>query len=177
MTFREARDTNKIRHEKDSREYGRMFLEWNPTWTKMDSTNRMSPKPVSGPRETDTKDDIQYRLITDKSPRRRETRPAHLSLPAREALRTVDAGDLLSILLLGGNSWLAMYKSVKMCPFLSLCTVYHINYFYKASDQGRRERELSQGRACLVSLRTRVNYQNTPKNSKKRKKTAAYLLP
>lgn len=78
----------------------------------------------------------------------------------------MDAGDFLSILLLGGNGWLARYKFVKMCPFLSLCTLHHINYFYKASDQGRGERELRQGRACLISLRTHVNYQNTPPNSK-----------
>lgn len=100
-----------------------MFLEWNPTWTKMDSTNQMSPKQVSGLRETDTKDDIQYHSITEKSPRRRETRPEHLSLPAREASCTVDAGGFLSILLLGGNGQLARYKSVKMCPFLS-CALY-----------------------------------------------------
>lgn len=147
-----------------------MFLEWNPTWTKMDSTNQMSPKPVSGLRETDTKDDIQYHSITEKSPRRRETRPEHLSLPAREASCTVDAGGFLSILLLGGNGQLARYKSVKMCPFLS-CALYITKIICIKPVTKERERELSQGRACPVSLRTHVNDQNIPKNSKKRRHT------
>lgn len=83
------------------------------------------------------------------------------------------AGDFLSILLLGGNGWLARYKFVKMCLFLSLCTVHHINYSHRASDQGWRERELSQGRACPVSLRTVLTTRTHPKTQR----VAAYLLP
>lgn len=76
MTFRDARETNANQHGKDGRKYGGMFLEWNPTWIKMDSTKQMDRRPESGLR--DTKDDIQHHPITErprtgKTPQREST--------------------------------------------------------------------------------------------------------